>query len=306
VFKHRETSLLGEYDSQDPVVINKHIDWATGHGVDAFAVSWGFDAYPDGYAHTVLKRVFLNSNLIGDIKFAILYETKGRLNVQYRDSAPWLVDLSDQTNILKLIEDFLYFSENFFSSASYLKLGGRPVVFFDVARLFAGDVETAFKTVRETIKDTKGYDPFLISDQIGHWVPPYDSTQLAILKSMDGISTDAFWALSYGSPEALKDFRKYANNAFSLWKKYAQMYNKAFIPVAFPGWDPHPINIHDPHAKTLSRSPGLFKDLLKIALSYSDDYEILIPSFNEFYVSTHVEPDRNSEFLYLDTLKEVI
>jgi len=37
---HIHTPMLGEYDSGDPIVISKHIDWATGHGIDAFSISW--------------------------------------------------------------------------------------------------------------------------------------------------------------------------------------------------------------------------------------------------------------------------
>ena len=37
---HIYDPLLGEYASGDPIVISKHIDWATGHGIDAFSVSW--------------------------------------------------------------------------------------------------------------------------------------------------------------------------------------------------------------------------------------------------------------------------
>ena len=45
--------LLGPYDSRDGAIINKHIDWATGYGIDFFLVSWGFFG-PDTFADLAL------------------------------------------------------------------------------------------------------------------------------------------------------------------------------------------------------------------------------------------------------------
>jgi len=66
--------LLGKYSSKDTIVINKHIDWATGHGIDLFLVQWSGIDYQD----EAFKSHFLSADLVkrGDIKFAVLYEKR--------------------------------------------------------------------------------------------------------------------------------------------------------------------------------------------------------------------------------------
>ena len=61
--------LLGEYDMTDPVVIDQHIDWATGHGIDFFAASWwGQNSFEDKVLRTHLPA----ASLAREIQFAIL------------------------------------------------------------------------------------------------------------------------------------------------------------------------------------------------------------------------------------------
>jgi len=71
--------LLGEYRSDDPIVMSKHIDWATGHRIDVFAVSWtGYESGDVKYFDDNLKLLF-NITLSKDINIMILYESPGRL-----------------------------------------------------------------------------------------------------------------------------------------------------------------------------------------------------------------------------------
>lgn len=70
---YAEQPLLGEYDSANLDVINRQIDWATGHGVDFFAASfWG----PNSREDLMLRDALLASPLANDIRFAIFYETR--------------------------------------------------------------------------------------------------------------------------------------------------------------------------------------------------------------------------------------
>jgi hypothetical protein len=100
--------LLGTYSSKNTLVINKHIDWATGHVIDLFFVQWSGRDYQD----EAFKNYFLDADLVkrGDIKFAVLYETIWRL----KNSNPgW--DLSDPENIKILDDDISYLSGIYFN-----------------------------------------------------------------------------------------------------------------------------------------------------------------------------------------------
>jgi len=86
---HKHQPLLGEYVSSDPLIMSKHIDWATGHGIDGFFISWsGYEEGDVKYFDSNLK-ILLNNPLASQIKIAILYESIGRLV----DSKPgWNLD----------------------------------------------------------------------------------------------------------------------------------------------------------------------------------------------------------------------
>ena len=95
--------LLGQYRSDDPVLISKHIDWATGHGIDYFLVSWGYAGGPGGFNDNVLKNLILENPLIDQIKFCVLYESGGRLTSEESE-----FDLTDPHNRQQLAGDFNY------------------------------------------------------------------------------------------------------------------------------------------------------------------------------------------------------
>ena len=90
--------ILGEYDSRDEIVISKHIDWATGHGIDFFIMSWWG---PNSFEDEILKNYILKNPLIKDVKFAILYESLGRLKAGETNQTIG-INLSDERNKLTL------------------------------------------------------------------------------------------------------------------------------------------------------------------------------------------------------------
>jgi len=114
---HKHQPLMGEYVSNDPVVMSKHIDWATGHGIDGFFVSWsGYEEGDIKYFDSNLKML-LSNPLAPQIKIAILYESIGRL---INSNPGW--NLDDERNIQILKNDLSYIAENYFSHPSYLRV----------------------------------------------------------------------------------------------------------------------------------------------------------------------------------------
>jgi hypothetical protein len=95
-------------------VISKHIDWATGHGIDAFSISWwttGNDERTWDYHNKENLDTLLRNPLIKDIEFCILYEDYGRLPVKriiydYDPNGNEFIPLDDPQNMQRLLEDF--------------------------------------------------------------------------------------------------------------------------------------------------------------------------------------------------------
>jgi hypothetical protein len=127
--------LLGEYRSDDPIVMSKHIDWATGYGIGVFLISWsGYESGDLKYFDENLK-LLLKNPLSKDIKLGILYESIGRL----KNSNPgW--NLSNPENIEILDRDFSYLSKNYFNHLSCFKVDGKPLTYFYEGKGVFGDV----------------------------------------------------------------------------------------------------------------------------------------------------------------------
>ncbi|HDI06842.1 MAG TPA: hypothetical protein ENF76_00560, partial [Candidatus Bathyarchaeota archaeon] len=116
------TPFLGEYNSSDPSVADKHIVWAKQHGVDFFAVSWlgRWSWWDHRCIDNNLKQGLLKAEHLDNFKFCLFYESVIVLNAT----------LYAKENFTKIfIEDIEYAAENYFSHPSYLKINGKPALF---------------------------------------------------------------------------------------------------------------------------------------------------------------------------------
>jgi hypothetical protein len=165
------TPLLGMYTSEDPLIFDKHADWATGHGIDFFIIEW---ASPNDWTSKNLKdNILKNSYLLksGQIKFCITYDLDvsselGRL-LKTNDGKGnnWFnygFDMNNNYNVRIFLEDFSYISQ-FFEHPQYLKIDGKPLVFIYGAMKLR-NAESVISEVREK------YNPILIG-QLVAWYP---------------------------------------------------------------------------------------------------------------------------------------
>ena len=149
--------VLGRYSSRDPEVVEQHIAWASSHGIDFLALDWwpGVDK-----VNSVISESFLKAKNIGDIKFCLFYESYGAgFRAEYGSTI-----FSDQM-VENFVADVLKMAGLFFDHPSYLRVAGRPVVFFYVSRTFYGKYDEALSRIRAEL-NKKGVDPFFIGDEI--------------------------------------------------------------------------------------------------------------------------------------------
>lgn len=289
--KERINPFLGlgfaeEYNSQDQSVICRQIDLATGHGIDFFAVSWwGKGSFEDN----TLKNYFIKSPLIGEISFALLYESEGLLGKQT------ILDDSAQS---RLFADFEYMQENYWNHPSYLKINGKPVVFIYTTRGFQGnfDIIRALKSK---------FNVYLVADQY-QWEVPMDEGLIRYV-GYDAVTAYAFKP-SPPDPNLFPNTHDYLVQfpiVLEARKQEAQRAGTDFIPDVLPAY-------YSPSLKRYllnALSPNIYQDLIKQALHYSEpdiDNMIMLTSWNEWHEGTSIEPGQESLYKYLKALQHAL
>ncbi|MFO7773020.1 MAG: glycoside hydrolase family 99-like domain-containing protein [Dehalococcoidia bacterium] len=287
---YKDTPVLGEYNCRDEETINIHIDWATGHGVDAFIMSWWG---PYSWEDVTLKNHFLKASLADEMEFCIHYETWGRLEVSVQGE----VDLSNQSNRTRLIQDFKYLEETYFSDPGYLRIQGRPVVVIYLARTFVGDVEGAISELRGAMEE----DVYLIAD-IVYWQHPYSPRQRMLMGQFDAITSYNMHASVEGIDDNFGDkfSQKYAE-----FLEVAEEIGVGFVPNLMPGFDDSPVRPEDANP-VIVRSPERFEGFCDAVLRCLDPKlnAVFITSFNEWHEYTQIEPDENYGTTYLEIIRE--
>ena len=129
------------------------------------------------------------------------------------------------TRAKKLLSDFKFLAQTYFSHPSYLKIKGRPVAIIYLTRTFIGDYPEAINSLRKGLQEM-GFNPFLIGDEIFWYVmrpnplPPSTHPEINRIKLFDGITAYNMynWAkpkqMGYGNqstflPEVHELYREY-------------------------------------------------------------------------------------------------
>jgi hypothetical protein len=302
--------LLGEYFSGDQIVISKHIDWMTGHGIDFVVLSWwgphyeGYSGQPDANI-----KEFLKNPLAQQIRFTINYESNGRLNVC--GASPFENIFFNDSNRQRFLSDFDYLMDNYFNEPNFLTVDGKKVVVLYVTRIYQGNFNDAISELRSR-SEKKGSKLYIIGDEV-FWHTPYSRIQyfdcntntiktgpveVEKIKTFDAIT-------SYAMLDPTKkdsDLEQAIDTKFKEWYNVSSQISVDFIPSTFPG-------AFDPNRKiTLAeKSTKRFSEQLTIAKKYlSKSRILLITSFNEWHENTYVEPNVADGFIFLETLKRAL
>ena len=304
---HVYTPLLGEYASGDPIVISKHIDWATGHGINVFCVSWwstGSDERTWDYHNARNLDVFLKHPMSNQMKFFILYENNGRLRIQNPNDSPdkWIEDLDEPFNRDRLISDFAYLTR-YFSHPSYLKVDGKPVVIFDYTASFRGNINGVFRSMRQRVRENGGWELYLVNDLAMRAYHPekiMNESHPHILQIIE--STEA---IGYGMPDGYLDYD--IEEPYRLWHNAAIEHAKDYLPYSMPGFEPSPNIPGYQNAGSVRRDPRTFGKLFNLSMKYATRGMIGMKAFNEWNAGIEIEPSSDDHgFDYLSVLKTSI
>lgn len=130
---------FGPYDSNDPLVIRRHLEWCNEANIDALIATW----WGQGLYYDEALRAVLEEASESPVKITIYYET------------------IPQTGMNGVVDDFRYIISNYSYYPGFLNIDGKPVLFV-YGRAINQLKYNQWEIVLDTIR--KEYDALFIAD----------------------------------------------------------------------------------------------------------------------------------------------
>lgn len=280
---------LGKYESRNDQVIAKHIDWATGHGMDTFIVGWW-----GTYGMNRSLQAFRENILFDEIDYFINWDA---LSSGIKRTKSGLYDFSDEEVATKFKKDMKYIVDNLIDDKNYFQIEGSPVIYLYDEERYVGPLKEVLGAVEDW--DNAPDDIFWIGDND----EPFESERKE-RRIMDAIN-------DYNSLVHWYPRDKWTLNERYLEKRYTPFIfenyfetvesENYYIPTIVPGFNKPASNM-----QMVERTPQGFRDQIQQAKKVIDGdiKTVFITSFNEWMESTSVEPAKKWGFEYLNIIKE--
>jgi len=308
------TPFLGEYNSSDPEIADKHIILAKQHKISFFAVSWlgtseWYDhRYVDGQN---LKGGFLKASHLSQFNFCLYYESKIILDsvydmyVNYNYSDPKYPTPADFFKDV-FNNDTTYAAENYFNNPSYLRVDGKPIFFIHnlpnlCQNLSDSVVKGLFDDARLQLRQKYGEEIYFIGD-LGNEPDP-QKVNTSWTDSINAITHYFFSDPAKGWDSVLNDTRKY----YPAWREFANTTGVKFIPNVYPGFNNTGCEgVTNP--AVLPANETAFREMLTTAKSHVDNdlKIIMVTSWNEWLEGTAIEPSMEFGEFFLHAVYDVI
>jgi hypothetical protein len=278
----KQPPLLGHYDSRNREVIQRHLRWMQRSGIDFLVSSWWGQS---SHENTTLRDQIVPELAGSTVQFTVFYES------------PLLGPLQDGRQVIdpakeeRLVADFRYLARTFFGHPNFLRIDGRPVVFFYLSHTLGGNYAQAFNRIRAELQ-VMGHSLFLIGDEMT-WGEP-DSSRLAFL---DGVTSYIMYgnAAHEGYPLD-REFYADISRKVLAWETVVNDRGKLFIPVVHPGFNnrtENPLAYVAPRQMSAGASlTSTYEEYLKVMRPFADPRlkMIMITSWNEWHEDTQIEP----------------
>jgi hypothetical protein len=266
---------IGLYRSDDPEVVGEHIAQSLRGGISFWAVSWWG---PGRHDDLTFREAILKHPEADRLRYAILYESTGRFGPFDRPSYDrWISDLS-------------YLKERYFDHPQYLRIGGKPVVFVYLTRVyFRNRGQDALKEMREKFPKL-----YLVGDDV--FGAGYRSEWA---ENFDAVTAYDVYGQSVGRFGSTRRAIEFLVENYGHAKAQAQAVGTAFMPTIAPGYNDTAVREgHPGRARYFtdvkdSEEGDLFRAMIRdVALPHLDprcDQIMMITSFNEWYEDSQIE-----------------
>jgi len=253
------------YDSRDRATIQRHVAQAKSAGIDALVQSW---YGPSGGANNMTESNFatlLDVSAASGLRAAVDFETQG----------PFFSSAGDvQSALATLLSGHA-------RHPAYLKVNGKPVVFFWRQQRFGVD---AWAAIRQQV------DP----EHKSIWIA--EGTDLAYLRVFDGIHLYSVAWSADPSPVLVNFGAKVRKAAQDLGFRY-------WVATAMPGYDDTRLRGAGGFAR--ERANGdYFRATFSGAAKSGADWTI-VTSFNEWPEGSMIEPSTSYGDTYLNLTREL-
>ena len=253
------------YDSRDRATIQRHVAQAKSAGIDALVQSW---YGPSGGANNMTESNFatlLDVSTASGLRAAVDFETQG----------PFFSSAGDvQSALATLLSGHA-------RHPAYLKVNGKPVVFFWRQQRFGVD---AWAAIRQQV------DP----EHKSIWIA--EGTDLAYLRVFDGIHLYSVAWSADPSPVLVNFGAKVRKAAQDLGFRY-------WVATAMPGYDDTRLRGAGGFAR--ERANGdYFRATFSGAAKSGADWTI-VTSFNEWPEGSMIEPSTSYGDTYLNLTREL-
>lgn len=267
---------MGFYQNNDPKVIESHIQQSRRGNIHFWACSWWG---PDGFEDKVLKDSILTHPLASKLRYAILYESTGRLGS------------FENPDYSRLETDFAYLKEHYFNHPYYFKIKKRPVVFIYLTRVyFRNRGDQALAKLRANYPEV-----FIVADDI--FGRSYRASEAAKWDAVTAYDVYGQILGPHGSTQkAVDQLKQILHDS----KTAANSMDVGLIPFVCPGYNDRGVRSgHKAAPRYFADKPGsvggdLFRAMLrKAAVPAVDPLAeriVMVTSFNEWHEDTQIEP----------------
>jgi hypothetical protein len=256
---------LDLYDVREWSDAAAQIDAARAVGIDAFVIDW-LGLQNDNLTHDAFQNL-LDASSTRDFSVAAL------IDLNERDYLSSLEDLETT---------FDYLFNEAIPQSSYLRIDGRPIIYFWNQERFTVSTWMALRSVYDPNYDTI----WMMEGTSAAYMPTFDGMYLMSTAWTD----DPVMVMEY-------------------WQERAALFGgQYFHPTAAPGWDESAFaGWRTDSSSPRDRAGGDYlRERWHAAAALADDDVILVTSWNGYYENSHVQPSENYGTQTTDLLAQLI